>query len=323
MSDFMFGVCHPGRAYEKVRDVGIQWVRVDIPFPFANEGEELSEKFESSAAYVRELRRNGFQVVGITPYPKAIPDWEGPPASDGYFSLTREAARFLGEFFNDDIPIWQSTNEMNVDGFREPLTHDESVRFVIEGALGIKEASKELWVGANMGGFGDKADELYRKLYQSDTPWDYVGADGYFGTWQEGGPHTWEEKFDWLGDLTPLPAIVMEWGFSSDGDIMDPADVIPNETDPHGRHMWCFGWGGRGAPIAHTPEAQAMYIEEAMEIITDRAIGEFYYCWSDAKTCWCGRDDCPIESRWGLVDYTGAEKPSYGAMKRAIRRLGG
>ncbi len=210
---------------------------------------------------------------------------------------------------------------MNVDGFHEPLTHDESLRFVIEGAIGIKEASPALWVGANMGGFGDKADELYRALHTSDTPWDYVGADGYFGTWQAGGPRMWEEKFDWLADLTPLPVIVMEWGFSSEGEIMNPDDLVPGKIDPHDRRMWCFGWEQNGEILPHTPEVQAKYIEEAIEIIAERAIGEFYYCWSDAKTCWCGHDDCPVESRWRLVDHTGKPKPSYGAMERAISHL--
>ena len=320
MDDFMFGVCHPGRSYDGLRDVGIEWVRVDIPFPFADARETLTPAFEKSAEYVRELAGKGFHVVGITPYPTAIPDWEGRAGSDGYFCLTRKTARFLGEFFRNEIPIWQSTNEMNIDGFRVPLSHDEAVRFVIEGAMGIKDASGDLWVGANMGGFGGKADEMYRQLYRSDVPWDYVGADGYFGTWQDGSPDTWSEKFDWLEQLTPLPAIVMEWGFSSEGGVMKPEEVIPGKIDPHDRRMWCFGWEGRGDLIPHTADSQAMYVEEAMAIITDRAIGEFYYCWADSKTCWCGSDECPVEARWGLVDHEGSAKPSYTAMKRAISR---
>ena len=57
----------------------------------------------------------------------------------------------------------------------------------------------------------------------------------------------------------------------------------------------------------------------ALSIIRERCIGEFYYCWSDSDRCWCGNEGCPVECNWGLVEAKGGPKPSYGAMKRAIK----
>ena len=318
MSSFLFGVCHPGRAYDGMTDVGINAVRLDVPFPFSDESRTLSTSFERTVEWVRELRTRGFQLVGITPYPSAIPSWRGEPGSDGYFSLVRETARFLAEFFGDNIPVWQSTNEMNVPRFREPLNEVQAVRFLIEGGAGIKDAAGNLDVGVNMGGFDKLATTMYRDVIDSDVKWDYVGTDGYFGTWEEGSPQTWNERLDWLESLSSLPIYVMEWGFSSAGDIMLPEKIVPGETDTHAEGAWCWGWDTGSKIKTHTWDNQADYISEALEILYARTIGAFYYCWGDSRKCWCTTEGCPIECNWGLVDVDGSAKPSYRAMQKFI-----
>ncbi|MDP6124322.1 MAG: hypothetical protein QGH20_01035, partial [Candidatus Latescibacteria bacterium] len=200
-------------------------------------------------------------------------------------------------------------------------TPDDAVRFVKESALGLKLASDYLTVGANMGGFSEQAKTMYEQLYESDVSWDYIGTDGYFGTWEEGGPHTWHTALDWLVELTPLPVYAMEWGYSSAGKIMPPEKVIPDNTDPHAEGMWCFGWDDDGTVKSHDFEVQALYIEQTMAILADRVAGIFYYCWRDSQSCACGNEGCPVEANWGLVDTNGDPKPSYHALKRCIAEL--
>lgn len=328
MSDYLHGVCHPGRRhYSDLRNAGINAVRTDIPFPFSDAGGGISEKFQTTSEWIREMRAEGFVVIGITPYPHAIPEWEGAIASDEWFGTVRRACAFLGEHFGDDIPIWQCTNEMNLDGFRQPLDPDQALTFLRESGRGIKDASTSLQAGVNMGGFNDLAVDMYRAVYGPEShadivPWDYVGTDGYFGTWERGSPRTWIEKTDLLAEITPLPVIVMEWGYSSAGRILPPEEVIENAIDSHEVQAWCWGWEMPDGEVRpHDPATQARYIEETIPILRERTIGQMYYCRGDSDRCSCGEVSCPVEAKWGLFNPRGEPKPSYFAMGRAIRAL--
>jgi len=81
---------------------------------------------------------------------------------------------------------------------------------------------------------------------------------------------------------------------------------------------WAHAWHG-----AHTPEVQADYIREALKVFAshrDKLIGCFFYRWEDQEKCWCGKADCPAETRWGLVDQAGRPKPGYFAFQEAVRQ---
>lgn len=50
--------------------------------------------------------------------------------------------------------------------------------------------------------------------------------------------------------------------------------------------------------------------------------GLIVYCWSDSDRCYvCGQEDCPTETRWGLVTCDDKEKPSYYAVKEAFGNI--
>ncbi len=70
----------------------------------------------------------------------------------------------------------------------------------------------------------------------------------------------------------------------------------------------------------HTPEGQAEFFEYTIPMVMDLdyVIGMFVYCWQDSGDCYvCGQADCPVETKWGLVDYNGDPKPSYYAVQEA------
>ena len=50
-------------------------------------------------------------------------------------------------------------------------------------------------------------------------------------------------------------------------------------------------------------------------------IGMFFYGWEDQEKCWCGRADCPRETRWGLVDLSGRAKPGLHASQEGVQSL--
>jgi len=71
----------------------------------------------------------------------------------------------------------------------------------------------------------------------------------------------------------------------------------------------------------HTPEGQAGFYREILPSLAKLpfTLGAFVYCWKDSDKCYvCGQDDCPTETRWGLVDMQENEKPSYYAVRDAL-----
>ena len=74
----------------------------------------------------------------------------------------------------------------------------------------------------------------------------------------------------------------------------------------------------------HTPEGQGRFFRDLIPRLYSLPFvgGLIVYCYSDSDRCYmCGQDNCPTETRWGLVDVNGKEKPSYYAVKDAFGRI--
>ncbi|MBQ5824666.1 MAG: hypothetical protein IIW48_07640, partial [Clostridia bacterium] len=157
---------------------------------------------------------------------------------------------------------------------------------------------------------------------------------GYIGL---GEPKTKEEK----------QAILEGYGFSSEKearehidefianlppDLADEFDKYADQTPEYranqmfdgeySNHLYRElpeGYGLYGFP--HTPEGQAEFFSYIIPKIRDLdyVVGSFIYCWEDSGDCYvCGQTDCPVETKWGLVDGEGNPKPSYYAVKEAF-----
>jgi len=148
---------------------------------------------------------------------------------------------------------------------------------------------------------------------------DYCGIDGYYGTWIAGGPDDWGPRVAEIHNLTGLPVLVNEWGFSSAGGVMTQ-DQSAQGLPPCQVKKWEHTWGP-----GHTPEGQAEFVEAAFDAFRsqrDALLGVFFYRWEDQERCWqCGQADCPAETAWGLVDLKGRPKPSYDAFRQGAQKL--
>ena len=74
----------------------------------------------------------------------------------------------------------------------------------------------------------------------------------------------------------------------------------------------------------HTPEGQADFYSAVLPRLAAQPflLGAFIYAWKDSERCYaCGQDDCPTETRWGLVDRQHREKPSYYAVRDALKKI--
>jgi hypothetical protein len=158
-----------------------------------------------------------------------------------------------------------------------------------------------------------------------------------FGYISEGMPKTAEERLE----------ILREYGYNSEAeakaDIEEFIKKLPQNfqndikkgggDDPAG---YLFSDTIRGhlyrelsegvvlKDYPHTPRGQADFYSYMIPHLAEKPyiIGEFIYSWSDAERCYvCGFDDCPIETRWGLVDKNREKKPAYEAVRDAFAKI--
>lgn len=87
-------------------------------------------------------------------------------------------------------------------------------------------------------------------------------------------------------------------------------------------HLYCELPKGNGLyGFPHTPLGQAAFFSYVIPKIRklNFLIGAIVYCWSDSGDCYvCGQAECPVETKWGLVDGDGNPKPAYYAVKYAF-----
>lgn len=93
-------------------------------------------------------------------------------------------------------------------------------------------------------------------------------------------------------------------------------------NDEYANHLYTELQAGYGLyDFEHTPEGQAEFFSYIIPKIMDLdfVIGSFIYCWHDSGDCYvCGQAECPVETKWGLVDGNGKPKLSYYAVKEAF-----
>jgi len=339
MSKLLFGICANEAADAGlIRQAGIDWVRQDLDMPFVDRlGGRLTKEYVRNKAVVQSWIRQGLQVMGVTPRPfggayepdaqgvlrlrvkPCLPAWLGTPGSAEYNRNYEEICAWMAQDLKGLISTWQIANELDIEIFAGPLTARQACEFIAHGARGLKRADSSLVVGHNPAG-GSNAYFLYGWLYGRGEPLlDYCGVDGYYGTWIDGGPESWDRRLTELRELTGVPILVNEWGFSSQGALQTPGE-LPPDRPPCQVRKWPSTWGP-----GHTPEGQAAFVRACFDVFRkhrESLLGVFFYRWEDQSTCWqCGSADCPIETRWGLVDLHGQPKPAWKADQEGVAAL--
>jgi len=335
----MIGItpAHNDPDFALMREMGVKWVREGYPFPFSDEKGTLSKAFLNADKKIEKFKSEGFEILCSftgpgsvryvpseekTVYSRAVPEYLGDPSEEKYHRYLFEAAEFLGDHTKNKITWWQIANEPDIEIFYGPLTEKENINFLLSAANGILKGNKNAQCGINLGYINDYARMLMREIYAvSDSPFAYLGIDGYMGSWQHGGPHSWTPYINETAKLSGKPIIINEWGFSSlqwGEKYSDIGRKNHYNQDVCREKYWQITWG-RG----HTPEEQARYIEECLPVFANHpdVIGNFFFRWSDTNQCWqCGEADCPAECAWGCVDPMQKPKPAYHALKDGFKK---
>lgn len=130
-----------------------------------------------------------------------------------------------------------------------------------------------------------------------------------------------EARADIDGFINNLPEELKEEIIEDYGDRSDEEKGDLIFDGEYSNHIYTELQEGFGLyRYEHTPEGQAKFFEDTIPMVMDLdyVIGMFVYCWQDSGDCYvCGQAECPVETKWGLVDYNGDPKPSYYAVQKA------
>jgi len=322
-----------------IRRAGIEWIRQDFPFPFTDRiGGRLADAYMKAKEEARVWSNKGLYLMGVTPlhgiggykpdpsgkyqfvWNDLLPAYMGEPNSEVLSKNYQEICAFLADDLKGIVQMWQISNELNIPMFAGPLKYYYGCELIFHGAIGLKQSDPSLIVGPNSA-LPSMRYYFYGRLFADprSSYLDYCGIDGYYGTWDPGGPEAWDFALAELYDLTYTRILVNEWGYSSAGSIMGEAENRSGIPECQVK-KWRFAWGN-----GHTPGTQAQFVRGAMEAFykhRDRLLGAFFYRWEDQEACWqCRSPDCPVETAWGLVDRQGQPKPSFYAHKEGVEKL--
>jgi hypothetical protein len=322
-----------------IRSAGISWIRHDFPFPFSDRiGGTLDANYIKAKEEALAWASKGMRLMGVTPlhgvggyqadtagqlrfiWKDLLPAYMGKPNTTEFLSNYQKICAFLAADLKGSVQMWQISNELNIPMFAGPLSYYDGCELILHGAAGLKESDPSLIVGPNSALPGMRY-YFYGRLYADPRAGilDYVGIDGYYGTWDAGSPASWDVALAELFDLTRIPMLVNEWGYSSSGAVMSAEESQSGIPECQVK-AWRNAWGE-----GHTPDSQAAFVSETMNVFgkhRQHLIGAFFYRWEDQQTCWqCGSSDCPVETAWGLVDKQGKPKPSFSAHQDSAEKL--
>ncbi len=316
----------PEKRYDLVRELGVDWIRLNIPFPWVDKiGGEVSERWTRVKDEFREAVDAGLHVMPSTPTIFGFNEEIcGKRGSDEFYENVRLAARFmcedLGELAKpkDAIALWQCMNELDIPTFSGDVPIEICVETCRQTARGILDVNPDAKCGTNFASWRDESRRIGEMLFAGEHPFAYVGDDQYFGSWQPGTVEDWNSVLDGMWEAFHLPILINEWGFSSRGN--------PGELDlkTEGEGHVCFAAWANTLEGGHSEAVQAEYFRRGLEIFAahPHVLGNFMFCFSDAKSCWqCNQDGCPAECYWGLCDVDCNPKPAYFAAKETIRKL--
>lgn len=212
---YIYGVCHPDENYDGIHQLGLGWVRFDIPYPYSPDG-SLSESYKAFKVRAKGYADQGIKVMAITPYPRSYFEVGGfDPSADENAQKTKDIAVFLCNDLRDIVGGIQITNEMGIASFTYPLTLEQAAKFIGIQAEALNEVKGDLIIGYNSSG---KSEKLHNLMKPYLDYMDYVGVDLYYGTWSEGGFYDYATAVRTVNRITKKPIIVAEFGFVSTGE---------------------------------------------------------------------------------------------------------
>lgn len=212
---FIRGVCHPTDDYSQIKGANIGWIRIDIPFPYDNDG-KVSEAYKSFKEKCLKFQNNGIRVMAVTPYPKDYIDYGADIRTAEGTEKVKQIAEFLITDMQGYVSGFQITNEMGIPRFTIPLTLCEAAKFIAVNLEAMYPIKKDIILGYNSAG---PEALLHAELLPYVGYCDYVGVDIYMGCFFNVPGFIWifEALCRYLWAMTGKPVLIQEFGYLSGG----------------------------------------------------------------------------------------------------------
>ena len=213
---YVFGITEPfdtfdGR-YDRLRELGADWIRMEVPYPFDASGQLLSS-YLSFKRHCAEYAAQGVKVMAITPVPRYFVSFGGfDPIAPENYQKTKDVAVFLCNDLRDIIGGLQVANELNyTDSFGYPLQTAENCALFLGLQLeALSEIKGDLIVGYNTASLGKDFHKLMAPYYKYC---DYVGTDMYYS----GIAYDYTSRIRQIYRITKLPVLLLEFGYKGAG----------------------------------------------------------------------------------------------------------
>jgi hypothetical protein len=341
--DKLIGLCfHSDKLneLEEVRSIGFNALRLMVPFPWSDKMYgETTDRYKHCKELIRIAKSYGFSIMVNTPglgaysfnrekgktlWHDEFPAFAGEKGTAAYYENVKKTCAWIAEDVRDySGPLWCHMNEIDIKTFHGDYSLKVAAETAFQSAVGVISVDPKALCGINLSRYWEVAVETADMAYRDGHRFGYIGDDQYFGSWQGHDVERWWYVIEELHRRYKLPVVANEWGYSSGG-VLSPKPES-DENVPPGLNTVCdaFAWHHE-VEGGHTPDVQAKYLRRGLQIFAENpyVLGSFLFCWKDAKYCYhCGRELCPSECFWGIVDYNGKPKPAYYAVKEAIQEF--
>ena len=212
---FICGVCHPNENFEQIKWANIQWIRIDIPFPF-DENNELSHSYLSFKKRAASYAEKGIKVMAISPFPSQYSKYNIDIDTKEGQERIKEIAVFLINDLREIIGGIQVANELGIPRFILPYNMEQAIRFAGIQLEAMYPVRGDIILGYNSAGPQANLHSAMRKYHKYC---DYVGIDIYLGCFFNFPGFMWlfEAQLRYLWALTGKPILLQEFGYISDG----------------------------------------------------------------------------------------------------------